>query len=47
MSQDSRKNFGVKTQISIGAGERLGGGGDRRKEKTERVCRESDKVEIE
>ena len=27
MSQDSRENFGVKTQISIG-GWRVGGGGD-------------------
>ena len=32
MSQDRRKNFGVKSQISIG-----GGGGGRR-EKRERIC---------
>ena len=45
MSQDSRENFGVKTQISTGAwrggsGWGRGGGkeGERRKEKTERVC---------
>ena len=32
MSQDSRENFGVKSQITIGGG---GGGGG---EKRERIC---------
>ena len=37
MSQDSREKFGVKSQISIGGG-RVGGGGERRREKRERIC---------
>ena len=33
MSQDSRKKFGVKSQMRVG-----GGGGGRRREKRERIC---------
>ena len=44
MFQDSRDNFGVKTQISIGGGGGRGGEtkgvsvGGRRREKRERIC---------
>ena len=34
MSQDSREKFGVKSQISIGGG----AGGERRREKRDRIC---------
>ena len=41
MSQDSRENFGVKTQISIGGWRGGGGGGrgGRRREKREDMLR--------
>ena len=43
MSQDSREKFGVKSQISIGGAVV---GGERRREKRERICWEPDKVEV-